>query len=307
MESPSVGVKHRCVVAGREIEVICLATLRPHGNKYYKLKYNLEFAREQGYTTLASFGGAWSNHLAALAQVGAEQGFSTVGIVRGERPVKLSMMLLDAEAQGMQLHFISRSDYRRRHEPEFLAALQGGLTNCLVIPEGGTNGLAVRGTAEIVEEVMRLSPAADLIVLPVGTGGTLAGIAAALPPGAKVLGISVLKGTGAESGLEADVEALIAAAKPPSPLARNWSIDHRFHCGGHCGGYAKCPTYLQDFILDWQRRHGMLLDPVYTGKLFYGLSQMLAQGEINVDTRIVALHTGGEQGRRGYEFLTDEV
>ena len=303
MEDHSAGIKHTCVVSGRDIEVICLAALRPHGNKYYKLKYNLEFAREQGYTTLASFGGAWSNHLAALAQVGAAQGFSTVGIVRGERSVKLSMMLLDAEAQGMQLQFISRGDYRRRHEPEFLAALQGRLTNCLVIPEGGTNGLAVRGTAEIVDEVARLSPAADLIVLPVGTGGTLAGIAAALPPGVKVLGISVLKGTGAESGLEADVEALIAATSPPSPLARNWSIDHRFHCGG----YAKCPTYLQDFILGWQRRHGMLLDPVYTGKLFYGLSQMLAQGEINADTRIVALHTGGEQGRRGYGFLTDEV
>jgi 1-aminocyclopropane-1-carboxylate deaminase len=303
MEDQSAGIKHTCVVSGRDIEVICLAALRPHGNKYYKLKYNLEFAREQGYTTLASFGGAWSNHLAALAQVGAAQGFSTVGIVRGERPVKLSMMLLDAEAQGMQLQFISRGDYRHRHEPEFLAALQGRLTNCLVIPEGGTNGLAVRGTAEIVDEVARLSPAADLIVLPVGTGGTLAGIAAALPPGVKVLGISVLKGTGAESGLEADVEALIAATSPPSPLARNWSIDHRFHCGG----YAKCPTYLQDFILGWQRRHGMLLDPVYTGKLFYGLSQMLAQGEINADTRIVALHTGGEQGRRGYGFLTDEV
>ena len=303
MEDQSAGIKHTCVVSGRDIEVICLAALRPHGNKYYKLKYNLEFAREQGYTTLASFGGAWSNHLAALAQVGAAQGFSTVGIVRGERPVKLSMMLLDAEAQGMQLQFISRGDYRHRHEPEFLAALQGRLTNCLVIPEGGTNGLAVRGTAEIVDEVASLSPAADLIVLPVGTGGTLAGIAAALPPGVKVLGISVLKGTGAESGLEADVEALIAATSPPSPLARNWSIDHRFHCGG----YAKCPTYLQDFILGWQRRHGMLLDPVYTGKLFYGLSQMLAQGEINADTRIVALHTGGEQGRRGYGFLTDEV
>ena len=303
MEDHSAGIKHTCVVSGRDIEVICLAALRPHGTTYYKLKYNLEFAREQGYTTLASFGGAWSNHLAALAQVGAAQGFSTVGIVRGERPVKLSMMLLDAEAQGMQLQFISRGDYRRRHESEFLAALQGRLTNCLVIPEGGTNGLAVRGTAEIVDEVARLSPAVDLIVLPVGTGGTLAGIAAALPPGVKVLGISVLKGTGAESGLEADVEALIAATSPPSPLARNWSIDHRFHCGG----YAKCPTYLQDFILGWQRRHGMLLDPVYTGKLFYGLSQMLAQGEINADTRIVALHTGGEQGRRGYEFLTDEV
>jgi len=303
MEDHSAGIKHTCVVSGRDIEVICLAALRPHGNKYYKLKYNLEFAREQGYTTLASFGGAWSNHLAALAQVGAAQGFSTVGIVRGERPVKLSMMLLDAEAQGMQLHFISRGDYRRRHESEFLAALQGRLTNCLVIPEGGTNGLAVRGTAEIVDEVARLSPAVALIVLPVGTGGTLAGIAAALRPGVKVLGISVLKGTGAESGLEADVEALIAATSPPSPLARNWSIDHRFHCGG----YAKCPTYLQDFILGWQRRHGMLLDPVYTGKLFYGLSQMLAQGEINADTRIVALHTGGEQGRRGYGFLTDEV
>lgn len=303
MEDQSAGIKHTCVVSGRDVEIICLAALRPHGNKYYKLKYNLEFAREQGYTTLASFGGAWSNHLAALAQVGAEQGFSTVGIVRGERPVKLSMMLLDAEAQGMQLHFISRRDYRRRYEPEFVSALQGRLTNCLVIPEGGTNGLAVRGAAEIVEEVARLSPTADLIVLPVGTGGTLAGIAAALPAAVKVLGISVLKGTGVESGaefgLEADVEALIAAASPVLPVARNWSIEHRFHCGG----YAKCPTYLQDFILDWQRRHGVLLDPVYTGKLFYGLSQMLAQGEINADTRIVALHTGGEQGRRGYSFL----
>lgn len=303
MQDSSIEGRHTCVVSGRKIDVIRLAALRPHGNKYYKLKYNFEHAREQGHTTLASFGGAWSNHLLALAQLGAAQGFRTIGIVRGERAANLSMTLRDAEAQGMQLHFISRSDYRRRSEPEFLAALQQRFDNCSWIPEGGTNGLAVRGAAEIVAEVLRLSPRTDLIVLPVGTGGTLAGISAALPARVRVLGISVLKGTDTGLDLDANVEKLINAATDKPHAGRNWSIDHRFHCGG----YAKCPAYLQNFILDWQRRHSILLDPVYTGKLFLGLSQMLAEGEIDENTHLVALHTGGEQGRRGYSFLQPPV
>jgi 1-aminocyclopropane-1-carboxylate deaminase len=304
--------KLTCQLSGHDVDVIFLDAIQPHGNKYYKLKYNLTFARQQGCSTLASFGGAWSNHLHALAQVGAEQGFRTIGIVRGERPTRLSMTLLDAEAQGMHLHFISRGDYRRREDPAFLLALQRGFADCYWIPEGGTNQLAIQGVGEIVTEISRLSPTADLIVLPVATGGTLAGIVAALPAEQQVLGISVLKGTntspdatrpasssGARQGLEADIEDLLTAITGASERKRNWSVEHRFHCGG----YARCPAYLQEFILDWQAHHSIPLDPVYTGKLFFALSRMLQQAEIDPGVKIVALHTGGGQGRRGYAFL----
>jgi len=312
MADQAAAEKITCQVHGHAVDLLFLAAIRPFGNKYYKLKHNLTWARDQGYTTIASFGGAWSNHLHALAQVGAEQGFKTIGIVRGERAERLSMTLLDCEARGMQLHFISREDYRRRHSLEFLRSLRRRFADCYLIPEGGTNQLAVQGAGEIVAEINRLSPAAQLILLPVATGGTLAGIAAALPAEKRVLGISVLKGTGFASqsgriqgagleagGLEAEVAGWIGAQGLSPTADRNWAIDHRFHCGG----YARCPDYLQAFILDWQAREGVLLDPVYTGKLFYGLSQMLQQGEIDSNTAIVALHTGGEQGRRGYDFL----
>jgi 1-aminocyclopropane-1-carboxylate deaminase/D-cysteine desulfhydrase-like pyridoxal-dependent ACC family enzyme len=277
------------------------------GNKYYKLKYNLAEAKRKGCSRVITFGGAWSNSVHALAHIAAQQGFETVAVIRGERPLdplRLSAMLVEVEALGMHLHFISRTDYRRRYQADFLEDLQQRFPHSYLLPEGGTNQLAVAGAREIVTDVDSIMQAQgdhyDVIALPVATGGTLAGIATALPAGKRVLGISVLKGSAevqdgvVEGGLEADVRRLIAGPQ----AERNWRIEHRFHCGG----YARCPKYLQEYIIDWEAEHGEQLDPVYTGKLFYGLAQMQQANEFSPGTRIVALHTGGLQGRRGFDF-----
>lgn len=271
------------------------------GNKYYKLKYNLEHAKQQGFVGIISFGGAWSNHIHALAKICGEFGLKSVGVIRGERPSKLSYTLQDAEAFGMQLQFVSRSDYRLRDTQAYVVELQAKFPDYYVVPEGGTNVNGVRGAAEIVSDITVTIPDYDLVVLPVGTGGTLAGIASALPADKKVCGIVVLKGA---EYLAEDIAMLIEEQHVSSlqvpgyrqPSRSNWQVDHRFHCGG----YAKCPDYLRDFILQAEADHHLRLDPVYTGKALYGLTQMANNGEIEPATRVVFLHTGGEQGRRGF-------
>jgi 1-aminocyclopropane-1-carboxylate deaminase len=292
------------LVINNAFESIFLDKIHPFGNKHYKLKFNLLEAKRKDYIKVITFGGAWSNSVHALAHVADQQGIETVAVIRGSRPVQLSMMLKEVEALGMHLHFVSRADYRRRHQADFLGDLLLRFPGSYLLPEGATNLLGVLGAGEIVADVNAVMNDRghdyDVIALPVATGGTLAGIAMALPAGKRVLGISVLKGSGpVAGGLEADVGRLIEEASDTAvSVAPNWSIDHRFHCGG----YARCPAYLREFILSWEAQHGEQLDPVYTGKLFYGLAQMQLAGEFSPGTRVLALHTGGQQGRRGFEF-----
>lgn len=269
---------------------------RPGGNKFYKLKYNLIAARKAGLSTLLSFGGAWSNHLHALAQVGADEGFRTIGIVRGERPKKLSATLEDVQKWGMQLVFITRQQYRQKDSPEFNAWLIEQFGEFYLLPEGGTNDLAVAGCVEIISSFE--AEDYDLICLSVGTGGTLAGIAKALGSQGSVLGFSVLKGA---KDLDEKVASLLGT-KLEETADRNWSINHEFHCGG----YARCPAYLKEFILQLENEYEIRLDPVYTGKMLYGISRLLEDGVLNTnrekELKIIAIHTGGLQGRRGYDF-----
>jgi 1-aminocyclopropane-1-carboxylate deaminase len=269
-----------------------LEEIHPGGNKYYKLKYNLALAKTKGLNTLISFGGAWSNHLYALAKVGKDQGFSTIGIVRGERPITLSAMLSDAETLGMRLVFVSRSEFRQKETPAFRQWLVGQFGDFYLIPEGGTNPLAVKGCEEIVDSLSEES--FDLLCLPVGTGGTIAGIARGLLPTesapAMVMGFSVLKGA---INLDDVVSTLIN-----NPTNNNWSINHQYHCGG----YAKCPDFLKTFILEVEAQNDVKLDPVYTAKMIFGIDQLLKEGLIDSKQKIIALHTGGLQGRRGFNF-----
>lgn len=278
---------------------MCLDELHPGGNKYYKLKYNIAAARQQGASLLLSFGGAWSNHIHALAKIGQVEGFGTIGVIRGERPKALSPMLVEAESLGMRLHFISRQAYREKSEPDLLATLSTRFGEFYVLPEGGTNEYAVQGAAEILEDLRKFQPDFDRIILPVATGGTMAGIARELAEGQSVTGISVLKGdVSKQLDLETRVAELIGADKGSS-RDQNWQIDHRFHCGG----YAKCPPYLESFILATEQELGYLLEPVYSGKMMWAIAQMKAAAEISDNERIVAIHTGGLQGRRGYPAL----
>ena len=269
-----------------------LEEIHPGGNKYYKLKYNLVSAKTKGLNTLISFGGAWSNHLYALAKIGKEQGFSTIGIVRGERPITLSAMLRDVESLGMRLVFVSRGEYRQKETPAFRQWLEGQFGHFYLVPEGGTNLLAVKGCEEIVGSLDGEN--ADLLCLPVGTGGTIAGIARGLSLtkslSALVKGFSVLKGA---KYLDDVVSTLI-----DDPTNNNWSINHQYHCGG----YAKCPDFLKTFILEVEAQNDVKLDPVYTAKMIFGIDQLLKEGLIDSKQKIIALHTGGLQGRRGFNF-----
>ena len=188
-------ITHYLTYRGVQIDLLRLDQIRPHGNKYYKLKYNLEAAHAAGASSLLTYGGAYSNHIAAMAQIGQQEGFHTIGFIRGEelegKPEKWSATLREAAAHGMQLHFLSRSDYKKRHNPDFIREVQSKYPSAYLLPEGGTNELAVRGAEEILQGIDTSSYAH--IALPMGTGGTVAGVLRSRPA-QSVLAMATLQG-----------------------------------------------------------------------------------------------------------------
>ncbi len=262
------------------------------GNKSFKLRGNLRDARDRGFNRLLSFGGAWSNHLHALAALGEAEGFETVGIVRGEESPTPSPMLIDARRWGMQLEYLSRQQYRQKSSPDYLASIQKRYGPCLIIPEGGANAAGVKGCAAIASmlPISRLSE--PLIVLPVGTGTTLAGLAVSMSSNRRIYGISVLKGA-----WDLDLQVGAHLEGQGAGQAANWKILHEYHCGG----YARVSPELKAFIIDFERVHQVALDPVYTGKALFAVHQRLKSGQWRGE--ITAIHTGGLQGRRGYSWL----
>ena len=263
--------------------------LHPHisGNKFRKLKYNLEEAADRGYHTLLTFGGAYSNHISALAYAGKMKGLKTIGIIRGDelatRPdlVAANPTLAFALSQGMQLEFVSRDIYKSRHEDEFVDLLRQRFGDFYLVPEGGTNALAIRGCEEILTSD---DQDFDYICVSVGTGGTLAGLINSARPGQKVLGFSSLKG----DFLDKEI-GKIAMRKD------NWSLVNDYHFGG----YAKINEKLISFINQYYLSTTIPLDPVYTGKMMYALVDMIRNNQFEKNSRILAIHTGGLQGIKG--------
>lgn len=250
------------------------------GNKWRKLEHNLLEAEARGHTTLLTFGGAYSNHIRAVAVGGRACGFRTVGVIRGERTEPLNWSLSYATSQGMQLTYLDRETYRHKHEPEVIEGLRERFGDFYLLPEGGSNALAVRGCAQLPAEI---TAEFDVICCPCGTGGTLAGIASGLKPGQRALGFSVLK-----SGrfLEGDVAALQEQAF--GAATDNWSINQEFHFGG----FAKRTDELDRFIADFQRRHGLVLDWIYVAKMLYGVFALADRGDIRSGTTVIAVVTG---------------
>jgi len=255
------------------------------GNKWRKLKYNLLHARAEGHDTLLSFGGAYSNHIHALASAGRIWDFTTIGVIRGEPEAALNPTLRHAQACGMQLVFVDRGEYRRRHDPTWQDSMRRRFGPCYMIPEGGSNALALPGVGEIWQE---LEEGFDFVATAAGTGGTAAGLIATAPEGTTILAFAVLKGAGF---LRNDVARLLGEA----PAERRWRLLEEYHGGG----YARLQPSLLAFMDDFERRHGVALDPVYTGKMMYGLFDLIERGEIPAGSRVLALHTGGLQGRAG--------
>ena len=229
--------------------------------------------------------------------MGAELGLETVGLVRGEVDESDTPMLAEARGWGMAIRRISRSDYRLRNNPDFLARVKTRFEPCLVIPEGGANAAGVRGCMAIADLIRASTPGAATVVLPVGTGTTLAGLVAGLSPPIEVLGIAALKGA---SDLEQRVVQLLGEAAVGHTVP--WRIRHDFHCGG----FARSSDELRAFILEFERVQGIPLEPVYTGKMMYAIHCLLQRGEWHSDDPIIAIHTGGLQGRRGYAWLTEQ-
>ena len=250
------------------------------GNKWRKLSPNLERAAGR---TLLTFGGAYSNHLRATAAAGRLLGLPTVGVVRGDelagRPLNPS--LARCAADGMRLHFTDRATYRRKAEPDTLATILRtvGAEDAYVVPEGGSNTLAVRGCRALGEE---LRGRADVVALACGTGGTLAGLAAGLAPGQRAVGIPVLKGGFLGEEIQALQQQAFGARRG------SWRLDDRFHFGG----YARVPAELDSFAADFEQRHGIPVERLYVAKSLYALVALVEEGAFPRGTRLAAVVTG---------------
>jgi 1-aminocyclopropane-1-carboxylate deaminase len=252
------------------------------GNKWWKLKYNLEDALRQGHDTLVTFGGAYSNHIFATAAAGRELGLKTIGIIRGEEVLPLNHTLAFAENCGMKLHYISREAYRKKTESDFIEQLHHELSSFYLIPEGGTNELAIKGCAEFATQLSQEIDF-DYLCLPVGTGGTMAGMIEGLELSKKVIGFSSLKGG----------EFLVQEIKRmTSPEKTNWSINTDYHFGG----YGKASSELKNFMVKVIEKHQLPLDVVYNSKMFYGVLDLIANGFFKRGSTLLVLHTGGLQG-----------
>ena len=263
------------------------------GNKSFKLEPFLEEARRLGATRLLSFGGAWSNHLHALAAVGREHGFQTVGVVRGEEGEDTAT-LRDARRNGMRLLRVSRAQYRRRHDLEYQRQLLQAFDPCLLIPEGGASGNGAGGCLRIAQLIREFAPTARRIVLPVGTGTTLSGVVAGLDEACDVVGIAALRGA---MDLEQRVQGWLDELRPARHA--RWRILHEFHGGG----FARVNARLREFVLAFEATHGIALDPVYGAKMLLAIHTLRSRGEWDLREPVLAIHTGGLQGRRGFSWL----
>ncbi|WP_370480013.1 1-aminocyclopropane-1-carboxylate deaminase/D-cysteine desulfhydrase [Tamlana flava] len=257
------------------------------GNKYRKLKYNLQEAEKEGFKTLLTFGGAFSNHIAAVASAGKELGFNTIGIIRGdelEDKINENSTLQFAHQNSMRFKFVSRDVYRNKTSKDFLSGLKEEFGNFYLIPEGGTNALAIKGC----EEILTLEDKQfDYVCCAVGTGGTISGIINCSKPSQQVLGFPALKG----DFLRQDISKFVTKS--------SWKLITDYHFGG----YAKTNEDLVSFINQFKADYKVSLDPIYTGKMLFGIFDMVKQGYFPKGSKILAIHTGGLQGIEGMNAL----
>jgi len=252
------------------------------GNKWWKLKYNLDEALRLGKKTLLTFGGAYSNHIYASAAAANELNLKSIGIIRGEETLPLNPTLSFVKTKGMELVYVSREEYRRKTDRDFLRRLSERFGDFYLIPEGGTNELAVRGCEEfgrsLVEEMEF-----DFLCLPVGTGGTMAGILEGLKGQKTVIGFSSLKDG-----------AFLKGEIAKYTHYTNWQLNTDYHFGG----YAKTTTELFEFVDEFERNFEIPLDPVYTSKMMFGVFDLVKKGFFKKGSTLLLIHTGGLQGKQ---------
>lgn len=260
------------------------------GNKYRKLYHNLEFAKAQGYRTLLTFGGAYSNHIAATSAAGKLYGFNTIGVIRGDELLNTTILnptLTYAKENGMVLHFVSRSVYQEKMAEHHLESLRARFGDFYLIPEGGTNRLAVKGCQSILTKA---DDEFEIVACCVGTGGTISGLITTANSHQTVLGFPALKGT----FLADEINRWLIEMQ--AHQISHWHLVHDYHFGG----YGKTNDELIKFINHFYQLEGIKLDPIYTGKMVFGIVDMLNKNKISKDTQILLIHTGGLQGISGF-------
>jgi 1-aminocyclopropane-1-carboxylate deaminase len=294
IESPNIPLQpvNDTITKNTGIHLFVLRTdlNHPHisGNKLFKLKYNLIEAKKQEKKTLLTFGGAFSNHIAATAASGKEYGFKTIGIIRGDKHQELNPTLKFATNCRMHLHYVSRTLYQNKKELYQYINQQFSKHNFYLIPEGGSNEAGVLGCKEIIKNI---PVNFDHICCPCGTGATLSGILLSLKKNQKVIGFQVLK---AENYIQHEVTKWLTNFN--HSLQNNWIIneDHHF------GGYAKIKPELIDFIDRFEKENNIPLDKIYTGKMMFGIYHLIESGYFKKGEIIIAIHTGGLQGNAGF-------
>lgn len=257
------------------------------GNKWYKLKYNLQEAKRLKKDSLLTFGGAYSNHIYSTSAAGKIINLNTIGIIRGEEHTPLNPTLSFAKANGMKLFYLDRKSYRKKNSSEIINELEIKFGDFYLLPEGGTNELAVKGCREILNSI---NIDFDYICCPCGTGGTIAGLISGLKGKKFALGFAVLKGA---SFLKEDVSALLI--KVDNNKYDNWDINLDYHFGG----YAKYNKELLKFVYEFVSKNKISIEPIYTGKMFFGIYDLISKGYFPDGSKIVAIHTGGLQGFNG--------
>jgi len=260
------------------------------GNKFYKLKYNLIEAQKLGYKTLLTFGGAFSNHIHATAYAGKKYGLKTIGIIRGEEHLPLNPTLSSAQEFGMTLEYLDRKSYRNKYDETLIEKLKCKFGDFYLVPEGGSNALAIKGVAEIIPSI---NIKFNFVCSACGTGGTLAGLILGLDSNSYALGFSALKGG---SFLYQNIKKLLTEYQKEN--LTNWQI----HLDYHFGGYAKVNNELINFCNDFKINHNIQIEPIYTGKMFYGIFDLINQDYFPKHSTIIAVHTGGLQGLDGLRF-----
>jgi 1-aminocyclopropane-1-carboxylate deaminase len=268
------------------VDVLRLDLIHPiiSGNKYFKLKYNLQHALEKGYKSVLTFGGAYSNHLHATAAAAKEFNLSSVGLVRGHHAEhQLTETLRDCKELGMELKFLSREAYVQKEDPEFLQQLAAEYPNTFIIPEGGANQQGREGASEISDLI---PPGYTHICVSIGTGTTFIGLRNTLPTSQILLGFVPMKGG---TYLHSTIPSYLYPGKDV-----NWQLlDHY-----HFGGFAKSTADLVSFINTFYTHTSIPLDVVYTSKMFYGIRDLIQNSFIPASAKILAIHTGGLQGNR---------
>jgi 1-aminocyclopropane-1-carboxylate deaminase len=253
------------------------------GNKFRKLKYNILQAKAENHSVLLTFGGAFSNHIAAVAYAGKEQGFETIGVIRGDElrdKISENPTLSFAQECGMRFEFVTREAYRHKTETAFIAQLQAQFGSFYLVPEGGTNDLAVKGCEEILTE---LDADFDFVCSAVGTGGTISGLINSALPHQKVLGFPALKGDFLQDEIRNFVQN------------KNWELQTDYHFGG----YGKVTTEFIEWMNWFYAQTGIPLDPIYTGKMVFGVMDLIQRNYFPPKSKILMIHTGGLQGISG--------